>query len=164
MGVPRAWTAISGDAYGRALDAAVAKNPSLAAARAALKDPHSPLKLFALACEPGHAYPSTLSVIVHDTNPGWSFSDFEHGTVRALGADAIRGHAPKVTRFGVRVGRAVRIQTVIRVPGAKVPLALTTYLVQGRKLAYMISYATVRDLNQRYARVFDDSVRSLREL
>jgi hypothetical protein len=146
---------MTGEEYARALGGGNGKT---------FTDPPSPLKLFAIACEPGRAYPSTLSVIMPRKTRTWRFSDFERGTLRALRESAVSGGAPRAARFHVRVGRAVRIRAVILARGAKTPLASTTYLVQSRRAAYMISYATVRELNPRYAPLFDDSVRSLREL
>lgn len=157
---------MSGEAYGRELDDAVAKDPSLAPFRAALTDPRSPLKLFALACEPHHASPSTLTVVAIDTRreSNWKFGDFERGAVRAMRERAVSGHAPKVERFHVRIGQAVRIRALIHASGVATPLSATTYLVRTRTTAYIISYATVPELARRYAHLFDDSARSLREL
>jgi hypothetical protein len=165
IGVPRAWQTITGQSYGRVLDDAAGKDPQIAAFAAALKDPRSPLKLFALACE-GRAYPSTLSVMAFDLkrDPHWSFADFERGTLKALRDGAVRGHAPKIERFHVRIGSAVRIRALERPRGATSPLSMTAYLVKGRQNAYMISYSTVPGLAGRYAHLFEDSVRSLREL
>lgn len=166
IGVPQSWRAMSGQSYGRVLDDAAAKDPTIAAYAAALKDPRSPLKLFALACEPGRAYPSTLTVIALDVkrSASWSFTDFERGALRALRKHAVPGHAPKVETFHAGVGRAVRIRALERPPGAPAPLSTTTYVVQSRRTAYLISYATVPEIARRYVELFDASVRSLREL
>jgi hypothetical protein len=166
IGVPQSWQAMSGQSYGRVLDDAAAKDPTIAAYAAALKDPRSPLKLFARACEPGRAYPSTLSIIALDVkrSQNWSFADFERGTLRALREHAVPGHAPKVETFRVGIGRSVRIRALERPPGAPAPLSMTTYVVQSRRTAYLISYATVPEIARRYVELFDASVRSLREL
>jgi hypothetical protein len=162
MGVPRSWKTFSGAAFGRALEG----DPSMAQYGAMLKDPRSPLKLFAFACEPRRAYPSTLTVIALAKKSGsdWKFSEFVRGAVQAIRGRAVSGHAPKVERFRVGIGQAVRIRAVIHAAGVPTPVSSTTYLVQTRKTAYIISYATAPGLAQRYAHLFDDSVRSLREL
>ena len=165
IGVPSSWQKMTSDTYARWLGREGSKDPNVAAFAAMLKDPRSPLKLFALACD-GGAYPSTLSVMAFDLERtrGWNFDEFEQGALVALRKHAVRGHSPKVEKFRIRIGRAVRIRALQRPTGAPASLLRTTYLILSRRNAYMVSYGTVPALAARYAHIFDDSVRSLREL
>jgi hypothetical protein len=165
IGIPVRWTAMTAeDAYGAAVDQAIDENPQLAQYKDALTAPDSPFKLVAVKPEPNAGINSTINVLSFSLRKGWDADEFEQGAVRGAREQAAPGTTPTVDQFELPAGRALRIRIRTETPGTAITLISTQYLIQTRKTAYLIGYTTTARLADAYAKLFDRSARSLRQL
>jgi hypothetical protein len=167
IGVPTGWTTMTGEDADRAsLDAIVTSDPTLGPQRNLLTMPDSPIKFIALKYDLRACSCSTISIMTFPLNDNWkdNFAAEDSGFLDGVQKLALPGTTPTSQPMKTPIASGVRITMRTTAPGTEIEVIMTQYYLRTGTAVFILSYTASPDASKTYARLFDRSVQSLREV
>ena len=165
IALPAAWQVFTAGealrgAYG--IDEVKREQPELASYLDALDDPRSPVKLVAGDATPSEGFTVTANVLAQTVSPGYSLADLTRETeneIRNMPADVSDLRRDFVN---LPAGHAQRIRYRVRLNlNGALPGAVTQYGLVANGRVYLITYATLPELEGDHRDDFERSASSL---
>lgn len=160
VAVPSTWKTTSG-VDRKSIDRFFADNPQFAQFRSTLSN--GLIKLFAADPKLDKGFATNLNVLVQDLGREMSVEDYAHGTSAELTRQT--GVHPDTAFVDLPAGRAARFTyefSGFRILGKATKLALLQYALVHDKTAYVLTFTTRPDVQQRYRSTFEQAARSFR--
>jgi hypothetical protein len=166
IGVPGHWRTLTADEAlpPEARKELVDENPHLAPVMDAVFSEDGPIKLFAFDPAIWKGFATNVNVVAAPLPPETTFDEFAEVTRAEADAYPGRVGAVRVSEVELPGGRAQRLsyRTRIAAAGAEQVVATLQYVLLGKDMGYVVTYSTLPELSERYARPFDRSIRSFR--
>jgi hypothetical protein len=168
LGVPASWKGLSGDDFSKsdALEEFSRENPSLAPYLSALQGGDSPMKLLAADPELESGFATNVNVLLQTVPDGTSAEEYAQlnrsGITSSLDLDGEIESEPVHHPAGDAA--VARYRANLTAAGEKKTFSFVQYyFVQGTN-AYVVTYTTVPEAEERYSADFEQSAGSFRFL
>lgn len=168
LGVPSSWKGISGDDFKKsgALEEFGEENPSLAPYLSALQADNSPMKLLAADPELEDNFATNVNVLVQDVPEGTSAKDYLEGNRSGLSSQLDIEGTIESEEIDHEVGDAAvaRYRANLNSGGQKQTFSFVQYYFVNGTDAYVVTYTTLPQVEDRYQDDFETSAASFRFL
>ena len=168
LGVPDSWKGLDGDDFAKsgALEKFGEENPSLAPYLSALQAGNSPMKLLAADPELEDNFATNVNVLVQDVPEGTSAKDYLEGNRSGLSSQLDIEGTIESEEIDHEVGDAAvaRYRANLNSGGQKQTFSFVQYYFVNGTDAYVVTYTTLPQVEDRYQDVFETSAASFRFL
>lgn len=168
LGVPDSWKGLDGDDFAKsgALEEFGKENPSLAPYLSALQAGNSPMKLLAADPELEDNFATNVNVLVQDVPEGTSAKDYLEGNRSGLSSQLDIEGTIESEEIDHEVGDAAvaRYRANLNSGGQKQTFSFVQYYFVNGTDAYVVTYTTLPQVEDRYQDVFETSAASFRFL
>jgi len=168
LGVPDSWKGLDGDDFAKsgALEEFGKENPSLAPYLSALQAGNSPMKLLAADPELEDNFATNVNVLVQDVPEGTSAKDYLEGNRSGLSSQLDIEGTIESEEIDHEVGDAAvaRYRANLNSGGQKQTFSFVQYYFVDGTDAYVVTYTTLPQVEDRYQDVFETSAASFRFL
>lgn len=165
IALPAGWRVFTAEeafrgAYG--IEDVKREQPELAIYLDALDDPRSPVKLVAGDATPSEGFTVTANVLAQTVPPGYSLADLmreSENEIRNMPAD-VGDLQRDIVNLPAGQAQRIRYRARLNLNGA-LPGALTQYGLVANGRVYVLTYATLPELEDEYREDFERSASSL---
>ena len=168
LGVPTSWKGLDGDDFAKsgALEQFGQENPSLAPYLSALQAGNSPMKLLAADPELEGDFATNVNVLVQDVPEGTSAKDYLDQNRSGISAQLDIQGSIESEELDHEAGDAAvaRYRANLNSGGKQQTFSFVQYFFVNGTDAYVVTYTTVPDAEDRYQDVFETSAASFRFL
>ena len=168
LGIPSSWKGISGDDFKKsgALEEFGEENPSLAPYLSALQADNSPMKLLAADPELEDNFATNVNVLIQEVPEGTSAKDYLEGNRSGLSSQLDIEGTIESEEIDHEVGdaAAARYRANLSSGGQKQTFSFVQYYFVNGTDAYVVTYTTLPQVEDRYQDDFETSAASFRFL